>query len=334
MSGGIKTFDELPRPDKGSGVALGSERSTPRTIPLVGVIRNMRSHRNKGREQGGAPGAEVLVETTTKRRELPGVLDSFARKGIDYLAISGGDGTVRDVLTCGAEIFGHDWPPLIVLPKGKTNALAADIGAPVGWRLAQAMEAARKGSFVQRCPLVVAEADDPSARVYGFLLGGGVFHRTISLGQNAHRWGAFNSAAVVLTAAWALGQALLAGSANHWRQRSRMALTAPDGTSLPGGDERFVMIASTLENFPLALKPFGRLREGLKLIVLDTPARQSLLRIPLIALGREAEKSGYHRLALESFGLDISEPFILDGEAFPPGRYRVSTGPALTFVAP
>ena len=51
------------------------------------------------------------------------VLDRFAQKGVDYLAISGGDGTVRDVLTGGAEIFGDDWPPLIVLPKGKPAVL-------------------------------------------------------------------------------------------------------------------------------------------------------------------------------------------------------------------
>ena len=60
---------------------------------------------------------------------------------IDYLVVDGGDGTVRDVLTCGAGIFGESWPTLIVLPNGKTNALAADLGLPTNWSLSDAMEA-------------------------------------------------------------------------------------------------------------------------------------------------------------------------------------------------
>ena len=129
----------------------------------------------------------------------------------------------------------------------------------------------------------------------GFLFGGGVFHRTISLGQDAHRWGAFNAAAVGLTAAWALGQALLAGSRNVWRQRSHMRLTDAAGEPLPGGDMRYVMLASTLKNLPLGLKPFGPHVEGLRLTVLDTSARRSLLWIPAVALGRQPKGRGYHQ---------------------------------------
>ena len=331
---GIKTFDELPRPRRGSAPPAAREA---REVPLIGVIRNTRSHRNTGREQGHAPGAEVILESTQKRRELTDVLDRFAQRGIDYLAISGGDGTVRDVLTGGAEIFGDDWPTLIVLPKGKTNALATDLGAPADWRLADAFEVARAGKFAVRRPLVVAKADDPEARVQGFMLGAGVFHRAISLGQDAHRWGAFNALAVGVTSAWALGQAMLAGGNNPWRQTSLMRLSDAEGRPLPGGDQRYVMLASTLERFALGLKPFGPLREGLKVIALDTPDRRSLLWVPAIALGRlpePPETRGYHRLATEAFAMEVGEPFILDGEAFPPGRYRVSLGPLLRFVAP
>jgi len=331
---GIKTFDELPRPRRGT--APPSARP-PRDMPLIGVIRNTRSHRNTGREQGHAPGAEVIVESTQKRRELTGVLDRFAQEGVDYLAISGGDGTVRDVLTGGAEIFGDDWPTLIVLPKGKTNALATDLGAPADWRLADAFEVARAGKLAVRRPLVVSDATDPQARVLGFMLGAGVFHRAISLGQDAHRWGAFNALAVGVTSAWALGQAMLAGGKNPWRQKSLMRLTDAAGNPFPGGDERYVMLASTLERFALGMKPFGPPAPGLRAIVLDTPARSSLLWVPAIALGRlpdPPERRGFHRLNPEAFEMEVGEPFILDGEAFPPGRYRVSLGPPLRFAAP
>jgi hypothetical protein len=97
------------------------------------------------------------------------------------------------------------------------------------------------------------------------------------------------------------------------------------------------MIASTLENFALGLKPFGQQREGLKMLALDTPDRRSLLWIPAIALGRRPkvpEERGYHWLSPTGFEMEVDQPFILDGEAFPIGSYRVSTGPLLRFVAP
>lgn len=330
----IKTFDELPRPMQGTGPAAVPGR---RAVPLVGVIRNPRSHRNTGREQGAAPGYDVIVETTRKRRELGGVLDRFAKEGIDYLAISGGDGTVRDVLTSGSRIFGENWPPLIVLPKGKTNALGTDLGVPADWRLAQALDAARAGKLVTRRPLVVADAGDPGARVLGFVLGTGVFHRAVGLGQDAHRWGAFNALAVGVTSIWALGQAILAGRDNAWRQRSLIRLVAQDGRPLPGSDRRFLMLASTLERFGPGLKPFGPSAPGLKLVALDTPSRRNLLAIPAVALGhlpRSADERGFHRLRADEFAMTIDTPFILDGEAFLPGQYHVSTGPLLRFAVP
>ena len=336
MTGAIKSFDHLPR-SEGVSPSAPAPRGQ-RTVPLVGVIRNPRSHRNKGREQREAPGVDVIVETTRKRRELVGVLDRFARAGVDFLAISGGDGTVRDVLTCGDSIFGDDWPPLIVLPKGKTNALAADLKVPVDWRLAQAVERARAGSFAVRRPLVVADAQDPAARVQGFMLGAGVFTKAVSLGQSAHRYGAFNAVAVVVTAVWTLMQAFLARGRNSWRQPATMRLAADDGTAIAGeAQRRYVLLASTLENFAMGLKPFGKLRTGLKLAVLDRPARTSLARVPLIALGRmpsRPERLGFHWLSRDSFRLTLEDRFILDGEAFPPGDYRISLGPELRLVVP
>ena len=196
MNHPIKTFDSLPQAARVPVPLRAVSAAEPRAVPLVGVIRNPRSFRNKGLAPDQSARAEVITEATAKRKELFEVLARFASAGIDYLVIDGGDGTVRDVLTCGASAFGDDWPPLIVMPKGKTNALAADLGLPQEWNLDRALKCAEAGSFARRHPMVIAEADDPQARVQGFMLGAGVFTRSISLGQSAHRWGAFNSLAV------------------------------------------------------------------------------------------------------------------------------------------
>jgi diacylglycerol kinase (ATP) len=338
MNRPIKIFASLPQAAPVPVALRALEPAAPRAVPLVGVIRNPRSHRNQGLAPEQAAGAEVITETTLKRRELFEVLARFASMGVDYIAIDGGDGTVRDVLTCGASVFGDDWPPLIVMPKGKTNALAADLGLPAQWTLDTALERARAGSFGCRRTLVVADATDPDSRVQGFMLGAGVFTRAISLGQSAHRWGAFNSLAVFVTTFWSLGQAFFAGRTNPWRQLTGMRLTDDFGRPLADDEEqRYVLLSSTLENFPMGLKPFGERRAGLKLAVLDRPRRKSLLRIPQIAFGRrppEPARLGYHWVEADSYVLALEDPFILDGEAFPGGTYRVSQGPELRFVVP
>ncbi len=43
---------------------------------------------------------------------------------------------------------------------------------------------------------------------------------------------------------------------------------------------------------------------------------------------------GIHTVAATQFSLSIDDQFILDGEAFPPGDYRIEQGPELAFVAP
>src|SRR5690606_22102676 len=120
-----------------------------------GIVRNPRSHRNKGLPPELEHCSNILTETPKSREALRDSLLDFATRGIDYLVVDGGDGTVRDVLTCGADIFGETWPALIVLPKGKTNALAVDLGLPNHWSLAEAMVAARSGDVVHRRPMKI-----------------------------------------------------------------------------------------------------------------------------------------------------------------------------------
>ena len=77
-------------------------RASARGAPLVGIVRNPRSHRNKGHASELADCANILIETPRSHAALRETLAGFAERGIDYLAVDGGDGTVRDVLTCGA----------------------------------------------------------------------------------------------------------------------------------------------------------------------------------------------------------------------------------------
>jgi hypothetical protein len=316
----------------------------PGEAPRVGVIYNPRSHRNQGADFDCGLCPQVHIATPENRDALPEALMDYARAEIDLLVINGGDGTVRDVLTCGHGIFGDDWPAIAVIPKGKTNALTVDLGVPLDWTLQDAIEALDTGNRVVRRPIEISDLDKgPSSRVLGFLLGAGAFTRATKAGQSAHRLGAFNSAVVALTALWALAQALFASRENPWRRGSRMRIAlgrqgAPMAHSGAGDPEfRQILLATSLERLPAGLKPFGRLHTGLRMVAVDQIDRLTTAILPRVATGAtlpRLRERGVHQLSLSEFTLEIDDSFIFDGESFAPGRYRVGLGPALHFVTP
>lgn len=312
--------------------------------PLVGLIRNPRSHRNVGRipERDGDP--SVLTEAPHSHAALREVLVRFASAGIAYLAIDGGDGTVRDVLTCGADIYGNAWPELIILPKGKTNALTVDLGLPRKWTLDEALAVADKGARVERRPLLIRRTDKNAEPILGFMFGAGVFSLGVDAGQEAHRLGAFNSFAVGVSIGWGILQALFGSNSTPWRRPTPMRLFhTASGEPLPHGPhgqdgERYVVMATTFERFPLGVRPFGTsVVPGLKLAIVDTPLRWLIAVFPAILLGfypRFVAANGAHRVKAEEVHMDLGGKFILDGESYPAGQYLVGEGPLLRFVAP
>lgn len=344
MHGTIYEFERLPaflrQEDRHASRRIGTRTG----VPLVGIIRNPRSHRNKGHEPELADCSNILTETPKTRAALHECLAHFARRGIDYLVVDGGDGTVRDVLSCGADIFGDDWPAFIVLPKGKTNALAVDLGLPGKWSLTEAIAAAQNGHSVSRRPLRITPGHDAGGCVQGFIFGAGTFTLATELGQEAHRRGAFNSFAVGVTILWCVLQMLFGRLGNPWRNCTSMRLRhAQSLEEIPysgagNSAERFLMVATTFENFPLGARPFGKhVRPGMKLGILDWPARWMIMLLPAIIYGLRArflENRGAHRLHADEIDLELDGSFILDGEAFPAGRYILQQGPQLTFVVP
>lgn len=344
--GNIYEFTALPKvkvSEAGKRLrAAGKARRAP-AVPLVGIIRNPRSHRNNGVAPEMAECSNILTETPASREALYHTLAGFARRGIDYLVIDGGDGTVRDVLTCGAPVFGDEWPTLIVLPKGKTNALAVDLGLPGEWTLTEAIAAAHRGRTVTRRPLRITDTNQGGS-VQGFILGTGIFTLCTEAGQEAHRRGAFNSFAVGLSILMAVIQSLFGREGNVWRASTRTRLIDRiTGRALPRtgpgkADERYLTIATTFERFPLGARPFGGdVAPGLKLLVLDWPRRFLIALIPAIMFGLRGkflERGGLHRFSTNDVEMDLADSFILDGEAFPAGNYVLDEGPLLTFVAP
>ena len=342
MDSSLYEFEQLPGNGTAATIRPGPEAvARDRVGPLVGVIRNPRSHRNKGHmpEMSGDP--HVLTATPRTRQELAETLAGFAAQGIDFLAVDGGDGTVRDVLTCGSPVFGESWPTLIVLPKGKTNALAVDLGLPNHWSLPEALQRAQQGRLTERRPIIVDQPGGAGGQAMGFILGAGIFTIATQAGQTAHRYGAFNSFAVAVTAVAGIAQALFGIGNSPWRGLTGMQLKA-DGEEVARSrhgpaNRRYAMIWSTLETFPLGMKLFGKVRGTLKYGALDMPLRRVVMLLPFLFAGWDKPflaRLGVHRGAAEEAMIDLEDRFILDGEAFPAGRYRLRPGPLLRFVVP
>lgn len=343
MAGPIYEFSNLPQANAAAATPRNKRVRQPGDAPSVGVIYNPRSHRNKGQDLDSEASPHVFIVQPGDRENLPQALETLAQRDIDLLVINGGDGTVRDVLTCGRAIFGDHWPAIAVLPKGKTNALTVDFDAPGNWSLQEAIEAFDSGRRICRRPIEIAPLDQPGSALWGFIMGAGAFTLGIRAGQDAHRLGAFNSLAVGVTSLWGAAQALFGTDRNPWRRGVEMAIRlGEDRASLHHsghGDpaRREILIASTLERFPAGTRPFGKLTEGLKLAVMDKPRRRLLALLPAIAYGWSNPRlraMGLHQVTTPFFEMDLTDQFILDGEAFPAGSYRVGTGPELEFVAP
>lgn len=346
MATPIYEFAQIPRIDAADAARNRMRPArAPGEAPVVGVIYNPRSHRNLGADFDCGLSPHVHIARPGDRSQLPAALADFAARGIDLLVINGGDGTVRDVLTCGRLIFGDEWPAIAVLPKGKTNALTVDLGIPDSWTLQDAINALDHGGRVWRRPIEVTALDQAAglSRVSGFILGAGAFTTAIRAGQSAHRLGAFNSLAVGVTGLWALAQSLFAGRSNAWRKGARMRIglgpaEVPMEHSGRGDPEmRQILFASTLERLPAGIRPFGFLKNGLKLVAVDQISRRTTALVPLILIGKMRNglrERGIHQLAASQFTLSIDDQFILDGEAFPAGDYLIEQGPELPFVSP
>jgi len=330
--------DELPfeRTEDISALAL---------LPRVGIIRNARSHRNKGNECDYLDDPNVISATPTTKAELAVALARFARENIGLLVIDGGDGTVRDVLTRAMPVFREGWPPIIVLPRGKTNALAYNLGLPRHWSLDDALNTALRGRALVRRPLVIERLDAPGRDRVGFLLGAGVFNAAIKAGQTAHRAGAFESMAVGVTTAFGVLQAMLGFGGSAWRSLSPMRIrTGAETQELPQMDgvpagERFFIMASSLAHFPFGMKPFPKLmnNNSLNYLVYDKPLRRAVAAFPALMFGFDPEnpgKIGIHRGVSTQLDVEFGDSFILDGETYPAGSYRVKLGPELHFIAP
>jgi diacylglycerol kinase (ATP) len=323
------------------------DQPTGQSLPgPIGVVRNPRSHRNKANPRQLPESSEILVAAPASRDDLAAELARFAERRVRLIVVDGGDGTIRDLLTRGAAVFGEAWPRLMVVPKGKTNALALDLGMPGLISLDEALARAPGARIERRRALRIEPRDGSRPPFHGFIMGTGVFNTLIDTAQVAHRFGAFQGFAVGLTVVAGMTMALLGIGRGPWRALSPTRIVSAEGDEMPHSrhgraGERWGAGFSSLTTFPLGMKPFAGSGQsgsaGIACLAVDAPLRRVIVRALAILAGSGGAAytaRGVHRGASQAWEIELGGRFILDGESFPPGAYRVGLGPELEFLVP
>lgn len=313
-------------------------------MTTVALVCNPFSDGNRGGavladHAAGLP--NVLVCAPRTPAALAEALRDFARRRVAVLAVDGGDGTLREVMSVLPEIFGEKCPPLALLPSGKTNLAARDVGSFGSGRagLDRLVEAVGRDwhgvRWSERHSLDVTWPDQPQRRVRGLLFGAGAFtHATRMAGRWAHDRGFRQRTAVAIGVLGVLWESL----------RGNGALADPalgfglDGAVVGAACPRFLILATTARRLMLGLWPFPRPTADLPLnwlSVAHPPPRLPLAlwrawRGRLTGPGPGIENGHCRRLDVRLHGA-----FVVDGELFEagPAGITVGVGPTFRFVA-
>lgn len=270
--------------------------------------------------------------------EIPEALKVIASVKPAILVINGGDGTVQATLTelYHARPFGDDMPPVAVLPNGKTNLIAADLGAkgePLKAleRIVEIAAGDVSAHVVSR--RLIALSDGRGNRpVLGMFLGGaGLLSALMFCRNKIYPLGLSNTISHVLAAIATLTGALIGGRSRLSPVRSEPLKVTVEGVGSYEG-RFFVLLVTTLEKLLLGVRPRQGTGSGaLKLICLEQN-RMSILRTAIsMFLMRKQEVEGTPGLHLNGSSeirIEGRDPaVILDGEIYKaaPGRPIVLT---------
>ncbi|MFC7053407.1 diacylglycerol kinase family protein [Hansschlegelia quercus] len=309
-------------------------------MSVVGIIANGRSWRNTREAVLNHAPPGVLVEAPETLDGYPAALTRFAQAGVSVVAVDGGDGTLRDVLSALPQAYGDKPPSIAIIPSGKTNVAALDVGGVARSaegleRLAQAATSGAWRAEEIRRPIMVTT--DGWTRI-GFVFGLGAYERTTRLvNERVHSRGFAQGIGVALGVLMG-GAAAFGKDRQIWRSGVPLSI-AVDGAPARSGHS-FVLLATSLHRLILRLYPFWGEGEGaIRLTEIAAPPRRLARGFLALGLGRKpsfADKEGYASLRADQVSLTLSDPFILDGDAFSPGpdgRVELKAGSAIRFVS-
>lgn len=257
--------------------------------------------------------------------QIGDAMRTIARIRPTVLAINGGDGTVQAALTelYNGGHFAGEKPPVAVLPSGKTNLIALDLGArgdPIA-ALERLVELARgdlASATVARELIALSSAGSDRPVIGMFLGGAGLADVMLYCREKIYPLGLPNGIAHALTGLALILRMILGVDARFLPPRPQMlkVTTKRDGQF----QGRFSLLGvTTLEKLLLSSELGGRGHGVLKLVAIEEKVG-SLLRAFIASLAGKLGQSQVRGVHFEEADEIMIEgersKLILDGETF------------------
>jgi len=296
----------------------------------VALLSNPRSTGNRGMLPSirafcaGRP--DVFHYEVEQVSQIAEALESIARVRPRVLVVNGGDGTVQATLTelYNGGQFGREPPPVAVLPNGKTNLIALDLGSSGDplialERIVALARSDLKPHVVERELIALTEGDTPINRpVLGMFLGGAGFADTILYCRHKiYPLGLPNGVSHVLAGILVLFSAIFGIRGKYLPpapQPVKVSLIREGQSS-----QRFAfLIVTTLEKMLLGGKSGGR-ASGLKLMAVDQSPLALLKALIASIRGQLGDRpvNGVHVEQGDVIRIESEQSsVILDGEEF------------------
>jgi hypothetical protein len=296
----------------------------------IGVLRNPGSGANL---RAAAPMRRLLEA----HPELPcrdvfdpasvtAALREMAERGIDTIAISGGDGTVNAVLNT---VFGQSpfprLPLLAVLRGGTANMTARDIG--MRGRQERALRALLDCASHGGAGLTVVERPvmriDPGAGrepIYGMFFGAAAITQGIEYcKREVHALGLRGEIGPAVT----MVRFIIAMARGERTIVAPVPITVAVDEEAPASFACEIVHVTTLEQLVLGLRPFwGKESAPLHYASVRAAPRHWLKALPGLLRGRPnryiTSANGYESRNADRLRLGLDSPFFVDGEIFAP----------------
>ena len=259
--------------------------------------------------------------------EISSALSDFAERGVNLVAINGGDGTIQSVLTTLHRRSPFHFPPLLsVLRAGTTSMIAGDVGLR-GSRVSalrklcawtEATHRSTQHPVILRRPVLRVHTTHVSEPIFGMFFGtGGITQGIEFCRTKIHSLGLHGDIGAGLATALLLASLLRKQST--YITPTRIATTLDDSPTTQ--HECLIVIVSTLERLVAGLHPYwGREIAPLHYTLLRAKPQHLWRTLPALLRGHEhpygTPEHGYISHNVERVCLQLQCPFTLDGEMY------------------
>jgi hypothetical protein len=300
--------------------------------PRIALLSNPKSTGNLAQlpriREYCADHPDVFHYEVEQASQIGEAMKVIARVRPTVLAINGGDGTVQAALTelHNGGHFGDHPPPVAVLPSGKTNLIALDLGArgdPIE-TLERLIELARTddlASYTVARELIALRRGEPEDQpVIGMFLGGAALAETmLYCREKIYPLGLPNGLAHVLAAIAGMAKLVLRAKADFLPPDTKpLSLSMSDEQNQLSGRFSLLMV-TTLEKVLMSMDLRGSRQGTLKLLAVEERPVSVFAAFIASVSGKIARSTvrGVHFQETDEITIESeSSHVILDGETF------------------